>query len=60
MSRSQKNVRLRVGSPASEGGRNPSTPEGVTEKDGATNIAGTLERFSTDDYQPAPFPTRNP
>jgi len=50
MSRAQKNVRLKVGSPAPESGTANQLPEGVTQKDGATNIAGDVTAFTADQY----------
>ena len=52
MSRSQKNVRLaqRAVAPPTSGNAD-SMPGEVTKKDGAANIAGTVDRFSTDDYR---------
>lgn len=50
MSRSQKNVRLKIGSPAPTSGGSPALPEGVTQKDGATNIAGDVTAFTADQY----------
>lgn len=50
MSRAQKNVRLRVGPTAPESSGSPSLPD-VTQKDSAENIAGDVNRVSTDDYK---------
>jgi hypothetical protein len=51
MSRAQKNVRLRSpGSPKPEGGMAKGEPADVTKKNGATNVAGDVNRFTTDDY----------
>lgn len=53
MSRSQKNVRRgQGGSTPSETGDAKGFPADVTKRDGATNIAGDVTRFSTDDYGP--------
>ena len=51
MSRSQKNVRrVPAGSPKPEGGSGTGMPDGVTKKDGATNIAGDVHAFTADQY----------
>jgi len=55
MSRSQKNVRMGISGPgpvASQNGSTAGVPAEVTKQDGAQNIAGTVNRFSTDDYGP--------
>lgn len=57
MSRSVRQARGNGGQPKPEGGTpKPEFPP-VTEKDGASNVAGSVHRVSTDSYQPAPFPT---
>lgn len=59
MSRSQKDARRATSAKkAPESSGAPSYPD-VTQKDGSENIAGTVNRVSTDEYTPAPFPTRN-
>ena len=58
MSRSKNQVRRAggKGAPAAQGTTNPAYPD-VTTKDGSANVAGTVERMSTDQYQPAPYAT---
>lgn len=52
MSRSQRNARMsKTAKKAPMGGTAKGEPEGVTEKDGSQNIAGTVNRFTTDDYK---------
>lgn len=59
LGRSQKKLaRGRTASRASDTGSGIGVPPGVTQKDGAVNIAGDVTRFSTDDYQPAARPSR--
>ena len=51
MSRSQKQVRRAGGGSPQQGGDTGQYPEGVTQKNGATNVAGDVNRFSADQYQ---------
>ena len=61
MSRSQKNARRQASAKRAEStGAKPDFPAAVTEKDGAKNIAGDVNRISVDQYQKPSFPTRNP
>lgn len=58
MSRSVKQARGAGGTPKPEGGEATGFPD-ITQKDSAANIAGDVTKFNTDDYQPAPFPTKD-